>query len=177
MKKQPRLLLILTGLVGGAVLLASNGVYAGGVASEEFVHTSARYHEDGFDGAKPIARVGEYLQLTNEDVTSEEKSVDDWLTSRSSTPGTSVGLGAAPLFDTYGVIRTSGSHKSKYVALGFISDELTMDETGTSDSRDESGLSYGFGVNKSSSNFEYMMSVDQENYDVSAIGMRFTSEF
>jgi hypothetical protein len=76
------------------------------------------------------------------------------------------------------VIRASSNHdKSTYVALGFIADELTMDEAGTSDSRDESAFSYGFGVNSSSSNFEYMMSVDQENRDVTAIGMRFTSEF
>jgi hypothetical protein len=176
-KKQIRLPLILAGLVGGAVLLASSGVYANGGAPEEFQHIPATYHEDGIDGVKPIARVGEYQQISGEDGAIEAKPVDDWLTGRSSTPGTSVGLGAAPLFDTYGVFRTSGSHKSTYVALGFIADELTMDEVGTSDSRDESGFSYGFGVNKSSSNFEYMMSVDQGNYDVSAIGMRFTSEF
>ena len=87
-------------------------------------------------------------------------------------------MGVAPLFDSYGVVRASGSQgKSTYVALGFISDELTMDEAGTSDSRNESGFSYGFGVNDSSSNFEYMMSVGQENHEVSAIGMRFISEF
>jgi hypothetical protein len=52
-----------------------------------------------------------------------------------------------------------------------------MDEVDKSDSRKDSGFSYGFGVNNSTSNFEYMMSVDQENYEVSAIGMRFISEF
>jgi hypothetical protein len=52
-----------------------------------------------------------------------------------------------------------------------------MDEAGTLDGRDDSGFSYGFGVNNTSSNFEYMMSVNQGNYEVSAIGMRFTSEF
>lgn len=121
--------------------------------------------------------MGNYGQLANENVALEEKSVDDSLDS-SSAPGTSIGMGVTPLFDTYGVIRASSNHdKSTYVALGFISDELTMDEAGTSDSRDESAFSYGFGVNSSSSNFEYMMSVDQENRDVTAIGMRFTSEF
>jgi len=82
------------------------------------------------------------------------------------------------LFDTYGVVRTSGNHgKSTYFALGYITDELAMDEAGTSGSSEDRGFSYGFGVNNSSSNFEYMMSVDQENYEVSAIGMVFTSEF
>lgn len=146
-------------------------------ASGAFQYTVASYHEDGVDGAKPGAWVGNYGQLANENVALEEKSVDDSLDS-SSAPGTSIGMGVTPLFDTYGVIRASSNHdKSTYVALGFISDELTMDEAGTSDGRDESAFSYGFGVNSSSSNFEYMMSVDQENRDVTAIGMRFTSEF
>jgi hypothetical protein len=52
-----------------------------------------------------------------------------------------------------------------------------MDEAGTSDGRDDNRFSYGFGVNNSISNFEYMMSVDQGNYEVSAIGMSFISKF
>jgi hypothetical protein len=147
-------------------------------ASGAFQYTVISYYEDGVDGAKPGAWVGNYGQLANENVALEEKSVNDSLDSSSSAPGTGIGMGVTPLFDTYGVIRASSSHdKSTYIALGFISDELTMDEDDTSDSRDRTALSYGFGVNSSSSNFEYMMSVDQENRDVTAIGMRFTSEF
>ena len=191
--KLSRLSLILSGLIGGVVLLASSGVYAGNEAylysspssaadedqaSGAFQYTVVSYHEDELDGAKPGAWVNNYGQLTDENLALEEKSVDDSLDSNSSAPGTGIGMGVTPLFDTYGVIRASSSHdKSTYVALGFITDELTMDEADTSDSRDSNAFSYGFGVNSSSSNFEYMMSVDQENYDVSAIGMRFTSEF
>ena len=102
-----------------------------------FQHTLANYHENGFDGAKPTAWVGKDGQLTNENVALEEKSVDDSLDS-SSASGTGIGMGVTPLFDTYGVIRTSSSHdKSTYVALGFIADELTMDEADASDSRDK----------------------------------------
>jgi hypothetical protein len=191
--KLSRLSLILTGLIGGVVLLASSGVYADNeayfysspslTADEDratgaFHYTVASYYEDEVDGAKPIAWMGNYGQLTDENVALEEKSADDSLNNSSGTSGTGIGMGVTPLFDTYGVIRASSSHdKSTYVALGFISDGLTMDEAGTSDSRDESAFSYGFGVNSSSSNFEYMMSVDQENRDVTAIGMKFTSEF
>ena len=191
--KLSRLSLILTGLIGGVVLLASSGVYAGNEAylysspslaadedraSGAFQYTVASYYEDGVDGAKSIAWMGDYGQLTDENVALDEKSADDSLDSSSGISGTGIGMGVTPLFDTYGVIRASSSHdKSTYVALGFISDELTMDEAGTSDDRDENVFSYGFGVNSSSSNFEYMMSVDHENHDVSAIGMRFTSEF
>jgi hypothetical protein len=187
-----RIPLMLTGLIGGVVLLASSGVYAGNEvylysspslaadedrASGAFQYTVASYYEDGVDGAKSIVWMGNYGQLADENVALDEKSADDSLDS-SSAPGTGIGMGVTPLFDTYGVIRASSSHdKSNYLALGFISDELTMDEAGTSDDRDENAFSYGFGVNNSTSNFEYMMSVDQENRDVTAVGMRFTSEF
>jgi hypothetical protein len=190
--KLSRLSLILTGLISSVVLLASSGVYAGNEAylysspslaadedraSGAFQYTVASYYEDGVDGAKSIAWMGNYGQLADENVAPDEKSADDSLDS-SSAPGTGIGMGVTPLFDTYGVIRASSSHdKSTYVALGFISDELTMDEDDTSDSRDKNALSYGFGVNSSSSNFEYMMSMDQENNGVSAVGMKFTSEF
>jgi hypothetical protein len=179
MKYKPsRLSFVLTGLMGAAVILASSGVYAGSGASVGSQHSLVSSHEDGVDEAKPVDWVGEYGQLTIEDVTIEERSVDDWLDRRSSTPGTGIGMGVAPLFDTHGVFRTSGyQDKSTYVALGYFADELTMEEAGTSDARGDSGFSYGIGVNNATSNFEYMMSVDEENYGVSAIGMRFTSEF
>ena len=179
MKNKPsKISLILTGLIGGVVLLASSGVYADNRISGEFQYTPATYLEDGFDEAMSTAWMGKYGQLTIENVTNEEKAVDDSLVRRSSAQETGIGMGVAPLFDTYGVFRTSSNHKQPaYLALGFISDELTMDEAGTSDSKANSGFSYGFGVNNSSSNFEYMMSVDQENYEISAIGMRFISEF
>jgi hypothetical protein len=193
MKYKPsRLPLILTSLIGGVVLMASSGVYAGNdaylhsspplAADEEqasgaFQYTLVSFIEDELDRAKPGAWEDNYGQLKDENVVLEEKSVDDSQDS-TWTPGVGIGMGVTPLFDTYGVIRASSSHnKSTYLALGFISDEWTMDEADTSDSRDKNELSYGFGVNSESSNFEYMMSVDQEDNGVSAVGMKFTSEF
>ena len=173
-----KLPLILTGLIGGAILLASSGVYAGSATFDGLQYSLASYQENGFDGAKQTSWAGKYGQLTNEDVITDERSLDDWLGHRSDILGMGIGMGVAPLFDTHGVFRTSDRNdKSTYLALGYISDELTMDEAGTSDSRDDNRLSYGFGVNNSTSNFEYMMSVDQENYAVSAIGMSFISKF
>jgi hypothetical protein len=190
--KLSRLSLMLTGLIGGVLLLASSGVYAGdeaylysspsSAADEEqasaaFRYTVVSYHEDELDETKPGAWVDNHAELTYANEAVEETAVDDSLDSIN-TPRTDIGMGVAPLFDTYGVIRASSSHdKSTYVALGFISDELTMDAATTSENRDKEAFSYGFGVNSSSSNFEYMMSVDQENNGVSAVGMRFTSVF
>jgi len=190
--KRSRSPLILTALIGAVVVMASSGVYAGneaypysspslaaneGQAPEAFQYSVISYHDDEFDGAKPGALLDDYGQPPYGNLALEEKSVDDSQDS-SATPGTGIGMGVAPLFDTHGVIRASSSRdKSTYVALGFITDELIMGDDDTLDSRDEKALSYGFGVNSSSTNFEYMMSMDQDNDGVSAVGMRFISEF
>lgn len=138
-------------------------------APEPFQYSLVTYHEDGYDGAKSTVWMGKYGRFTNEDVSMDRSR---------SVPETGIGLGVAPLFGTYGVVRTSSSHdKSTYIALGFIVDELAMDGAGTTDSRNDSGLSYGIGVINPSFNIEYMMSVDEGNYEVSAIGMSFISEF
>lgn len=152
-------------------------------ASEDRAHDGFQYtlvsdHDNGYDGSQPIAWVGEYGQLADDRITIEEKSLGNRLDRSSSNPGSGLGVGVAPLFDTYGVFRTSSNlKKPAYVALGYISEEFIMDDAATSDSRDDRGFSFGFGVNESTFNFEYMMLVDQENYAVSAIGMAFTSEF
>jgi hypothetical protein len=147
-------------------------------APQRFQYTLVNYHVNGLDGAKPTAWVGKFEQLTNENATIEERSVNDWLDRRDITPETGIGVGVAPGFDTHGVFRTgSNQDKPTYMVLGFISDEFAMDQAGSPHSRDNSGLSYGFGVNNASFNFEYMMSVDQENYNVSAIGLSLISEF
>ena len=147
-------------------------------AYDGFRHTTASYHENGFDGARPIATADGYNQLAGASAEIEEKSLEYWLDRSSSNTDPGIGLGVAPLFDAYGVFRTNNNHKKPaYVALGYISDELIMDDADTPDSMDERGFSFGFGVNDSSFSLEYMMSVDEENYQVSAIGMGFISKF
>jgi len=147
-------------------------------AAQRFQYTLVNHHENGLDGAKPTFWVGKYEQLTGDNVIIEERSADDWLDRRGHTPGMGIGVGVAPWFDSYGVFRTSSTQdKPTYVVLGFVTDEFAMDQAGSPYSRGDSGLSYGFGVNNASFNFEYMMSVDQGNYNVSAIGMSLISEF
>ena len=177
-RNRSNFLCLITGLVASAVILASNGVYAGNGALETFHYFPVSYHADEVSGAKPTAHVSDYGQFENKIIASEERPVDNPLDYESTVPGKGIGMGVAPLFAAYGVFRTSGNHgKSTYLALGYIADGLAMDEAGSSDSREVSGFSYGFGVNNSTSNFEYMMSMDEENLEVSAIGMRFISEF
>jgi len=151
-------------------------------APEAIQHTLVTYHEDGFDGTKPNVWVGKYGQLNIENVVIEENTVADSHDRKTSFLGTGIGRDIASLYGTYGVFRSNSfrsnkKDKSTYFALGFTLDELNMDETGTLDSSNDSGLSYGFGVNHSSYNIEYMIYVDEENYEMSAISLGFVSEF
>ena len=143
-----------------------------------FQHTLVAYHEAGSGGVKPNAWAGNDGQPKDEIATIERILVDDSRDRSQSGQGMGVGLEVAPLFGTYGVFRTSSKNdKSTYVALGVILDEYIMDESETLDGINDSGLSYGFGVNKSSYKLEYMMYVDEEDYAVSAISLGIVSEF
>ncbi len=143
-----------------------------------FQHTLVAYHEDGSGGVKPNAWVGNDGQPTNENVTVARILVDDSRDRSENAQGMGVGLEVAPLFGTYGVFRTSNKNdNSSYVALGVTLDEYIADEFETLDVKNDSGLSYGFGVNKSSYKLEYMMYVDEEDYAVSAISLGIVSEF
>ena len=176
--KLSRLSLIIAYLIGGAFFLASSAVYAGNEVSEKLHDPVDSSYENGLSGLEPAAWAGEDGLSTIENWPLDEDSVNNSLELGSSTPETGIGMGVAPYFDTYGVFRTASSHdKSAYVALGYISDEWTTDEEDALDNNDPDGFSYGFGVNNASSNFEYMMSVKHDSREVSAIGMRFVSEF
>ena len=136
------------------------------------------YSEDGYNEKKPVSRVGKYKQLTNLNLTPETKSINVSLDRNRSDMETHIGPGVAPLFGTYGVLRTSGRQDgSSYLALGFNLDELTRDEADTSYSSRDSDISFGFGANNSSSNIEYMMHLNEENYEISAISLGYISTF
>ena len=167
-------MVVVVAFLFSAPLLAADG----GLVSDTFQYTLATDHEDEFGGADPNAWVGKYGQFENEDAATEEITLDDSADRRRGVMGTGIGLEVASLFGTYGVYRTSiKDDASTYVALGVLVDELNMDETGTLEGRNDSGLSYGFGVNSASYNIEYMVYMDEVNYGVSAISLGFSSEF
>ena len=154
--------------------------------ANKFQNNLNTYYEDGYDDNKPISWVGEFGQLKNFNLTTEEKSInvsEVKLIKVSPARNRSdmekhIGPGVAPLFGTYGVLRTSGKQDgSSYLALGFNLDELTRDEADTSYSWDDSDISFGFGAINSSSNIEYMMHVNEENYEISAISLGYISTF
>ncbi len=147
-------------------------------ASDKFQHTRATYHVDGFGEATTNAWVSLYGQYKNENTTVEGIKLEDTFESRASALEPNIGLEVAPMFGTYGVYRTSITNdESTYVAIGITVDELFMDEDDSLESRSDSEFSYGFGVNNSSYNIEYMMYMDEENYGVTAFSVGFISEF
>jgi len=54
---------------------------------------------------------------------------------------------------------------------------LTASVPGFSITEDDSGLSYGFGVDIKSFNIEYMLYLDEDFYEVSAISFGYNSYF
>ena len=166
-------------IVASALLYSSSSLAADeDRAANRFHNNLITDYEEGYDEKKPIPSVGKYGQLTNLNLTTEAKSINVSLDRNRSNMETHIGPAIAPLFGTHGVLRTSGEQDgSSYVALGFNFDELTRDEADTSYSWDDSDLSFGFGVNNSSFKIEYMMHVDEESYDISAISLGYISVF
>ena len=157
---------------------ASSLAVGEGTASDRFQYTPATYHVDGFGGAKTNAWVSLFGQFKNDNTAIEETRIEESFENRESALGMSIGLEVAPLFGTYGVFRTSITNdESTYLAIGFTADELFMDETDSLEDSNDSEFSYGFGVNNSSYNIEYMMYMDEENYGVAAFSVGFISEF
>ena len=155
-------------------------------AANGFQNNLTTFYEDGYDEKTPISWEDNFGQFTNLNLTTEEKSInlpDEKLINISpdrnrSDMGTHIGQGVVPLFGTHGVLRTSGKQDgSSYVALGVNLDDLVREDYDTSYSWDENDLSFGFGINNSSFKIEYMMFVNEENYDISAISLGYISEF
>lgn len=146
--------------------------------SEGFQYSLDGFYADPFNETKAVAWIEEYSQPGNETGTTNERSLDYSQTRKVSAEGTSIGWGVAPFYDSHGVFRTSSSDdKPTYFAVGIVIDELAVDEAGISDRNVDGQFSYGFGIKNSSYNIEYMMSLDEDNYELSAISLGFSSEF
>jgi hypothetical protein len=147
-------------------------------ASDRFQYTPATYHVEGFGEAKANAWISLYGQFKHENTAIEEVKIEESFEDTKSALGPRIGMEIAPLFGTYGVFRSSITNdRSTYLAIGITADELLLDEADRLESRNDSEFSYGFGVNNSSYNIEYMMYMDKENSGVTAFSVGFISEF
>lgn len=145
---------------------------------DDFRYTLVSYQEVEFSESKPVVGVAEYDWFFDGSVSINESSSNDWLDADGRNLEAGIGLGVAPFFDDYGVFRTySNDQNPTYFVLGYISDELVADDVTLPEGLDDRGFSVGFGVSESSFSFEYMMSVDETDYEISTIGVGFISEF
>ena len=69
------------------------------------------------------------------------------------------------------------SDASFYGVIGFSQGEIEGSAFGITVSEDESGLSYGFGVNIKSFNIEYMSYLDEDDFDATAISLGYVTQF
>ena len=146
-------------------LAASEGDTYGGLQ-----YGLVTYSEDGFPDAEPTALVGRYGKFVKDNVAVEGRFgiglQDDTVLG--------IDVEVDTFFGVYGVFHvSSNSDTSLYGVLGFTKGEVTASVPGFSFSQDDSGLSYGFGVDINSFNIEYMLYLDETDYDVSAISFGF----
>ena len=154
-----RTLLKLTGAIGIAMLLASPGIYADEANLNEPQPSVASTQENTTDGPS-----GESLK-------------DKLLNHESDSQTDSVGMSEVPQFESHGVIRGETKDNTPYLMLGYNPGDLVSEADEATADQDTNGFSYGIGVSKDSSNIEYMMQVDQDDYSTESIGIRFTSNF
>jgi outer membrane immunogenic protein len=136
------------------------------------------YDEDGIDEAEPTALVARIGAFVNDNVAIEGRFGFGLQDDTVNVFNTDVDVEIDNLFGVYGVFHaTSNSDASVYGVLGFSKGELSASVGDDSISEDDSGFSYGFGVNIQSFNVEYMRYLDEDTYKVSAISFGFVSEF
>ena len=150
-------------------LAASEGDTYGG-----FQYGLLTYSEDGFPDLEPTALAGRYGQFVNDNISVEGRfgigMQDD------TALGVSIELDT--FYGVYGVAHaSSNSDVSFYGVFGFTKGKLTASIPGFSISDSDSGLSYGFGVDFNSFNIEYMLYLDEDFYDISAISFGYKSYF
>ena len=89
-----------------------------------------------------------------------------------------VDLEVENLYGVYAVFHSDDSNAAQvYGVLGITKGELKVEGPGFSAEEDDSGLSYGIGVNVGAFNLEYMSYLDEDDYDVTAISLGYIAEF
>ena len=170
LKMKNKMLVITLALFYSSIsFAASEGDSYGG-----FQYGLVTYSENGFPDAEPTALVGRYGTFVNDNVAVEGRFgfglQDDTVFG--------IDVEVDTFFGIYGVFHaSSNSDTSFYGVLGFTKGELTFSVPGFSISEDDSGLSYGFGVDINSFNIEYMLYMDETDFDVSAISFGYKSIF
>ena len=169
----------------GIVFLMGSPVYAAGEGTNYFGvgYALVTYDEEGFDDAEPTAlgvKVGHFL---NDNVAIEGRIgfglQDDEVEVDLGFLGTvDVEIEVENLFGIYAAVHSSSSSDTSFYGIfGFSQGELEASALGIDVSEDESGFSYGFGLNIKKFNIEYMSYLDEDDFEVTAISLGFVNEF
>lgn len=136
------------------------------------------YDEDGFDEVEPTALVGRYGHFINDNVAIEGRIGFGLQDDTVDAGAFDIDIEVDSLYGIYGVFHTSSNSDTNfYGVLGFTKGEIEGSAFGLTVSEDDSGLSYGFGVNIKWFSIEYMSYLDDDDWDATAISLGFTTEF
>lgn len=153
-------------------LAASEGETYVGIQFSQLYYDNEEYPEE----AKPTAFIGRYGYFFNDQFSAESRLGfglgDDTLDF-----GVDLDIEVEHIYGIYGLYRYVSNDVSFYGVFGLSKGELTGKGSGTSESNDESGLSYGFGMEVKSFNLEYMLYLDEDSFEVSAIALGYVFEF
>jgi outer membrane immunogenic protein len=164
------LTLLALGVLSSNAIAASKGdTYTG------FQYALGTYSEDGFPDTNPNAIVGRFGKYLKDDFSIEGRLGVGVGDDSATVSGIDVSIEIDTVFGVYGLKHVDiGNASSIYGALGFTRGELTASAPGISVSDDDSGLSFGVGVNFNNINIEFMQYLNKSDFDVSAISFGIT---
>ncbi len=159
--------------------LASPGVFAAETGDNYFGGQFAlvTYDEEGVDEAEPTAGVLRFGRYLNPNVSVEGRFGIGLQDDSVEVIGIDVDVEVKTLMGFYGVFESGGDTGSVYGVIGFTRGELEASALGITVDEDDSGLSFGFGVNIGGFNIEYMSYLDEDEYDATAVSLGFRSTF
>ena len=171
-------------LIGIAFLIGSPAYGAGqGTSYIGVQYAVVTYDEEDFGDFEPTALIGKIGHFLNDNVAIEGRigfglDEDEDEVDFGFLGSVDVEIEVENLFGIYAAIHSSStSDTSFYGILGFSQGELEASALGIDVSEDESGFSYGVGLNIHKFNIEYMSNLDEDDFEVTAISLGFVTGF
>jgi len=135
-----------------------------------FQYAMGTYSEDGVPDFNPNAIVGRFGKYIEDDFSLEGRFGFGMGDDTVNYLGVDVSIEVDTFMGVYGLKHIDiGNGSSVYGALGFSTSELTASALGTSVSDDDSGLSFGAGIQFNNYNIEFMQYLNKSDFDFSAI--------
>ncbi|NNE63357.1 MAG: porin family protein [Gammaproteobacteria bacterium] len=158
---------------GSNSFAASEGDTYGGIQ-----YSQVTYEVDDIDDLEPTALVGRYGQFIGENVAVEGRIGFGLRDDSVDVLGADFDLEVDTLLGIYYLFHAPGnSDTSVYGVLGFTRGRISVSLLDESESGSDGSLSYGVGVNIQSFNIEYMLYLDEDDYEVSAISLGYIYRF